>query len=111
MLGVSCSKRASVEGVVRTGPEIYKASGCKTCHGDMGQGNRTGPSLLELDKHFDGKSLTAFLLDPAASIAGNSRLEALDNEYRSTMKPVTYLNAEELEVFSKWLLALPQAAQ
>lgn len=67
------------------GRAAYVSAGCGRCHGSDLSGNRLGPPLTDLARHWDRASLEAFLARPDTVRKGDPRLARLSAAYPAPM--------------------------
>ncbi|MFT5285058.1 MAG: mono/diheme cytochrome c family protein [Planctomycetota bacterium] len=103
-LFVSCgSTEAEAQ---RSGKELYTRYGCSSCHGATGGGGPLGPPLRDSAKYWQQKSLTDFLVDPAEAYKQDERLAALNEAYRTDMRPFSELTRDQLSGIADFVLSL-----
>ena len=89
-----------------SGAEIYRLQNCANCHGEEREGTRRGPPLAGLDEHWTAERLAEYLSDPGATIAGDARLRAMDEDFGSSnMGRYDNLDPEQRRTLAAWLLA------
>jgi mono/diheme cytochrome c family protein len=80
------------------GYAVYRERGCQTCHGADGLGSRMGPSLASARLHYDRASLTTYLQDPDAAIAGDERLLELQARFPRVQMPAVPADLSEADL-------------
>jgi mono/diheme cytochrome c family protein len=63
------------------GWQAYIDLNCAACHGENREGQRSGPKLLGLDRHWDADKLVSYLTDPDAMVTTDKRLAYKAEQY------------------------------
>ena len=63
------------------GWQAYIDLNCASCHGDNREGQRSGPALVGLAKHWTADQLVSYLSDPDAVVKANPRLAYKAEKY------------------------------
>ena len=87
-----------------SGAEIFTVSGCIACHGENRSGTGSGPTLINLQKHWQGADLASYLATPSDWIQQDPRLQKLDDEFGASMPTFDNLNTAERQRLADWLL-------
>jgi mono/diheme cytochrome c family protein len=105
----SCSKPAApaaapdAETIAR-GRKVYETEACAACHGAGRRGSDVAPSLWNLGRHWDEDRLVAFLTDPVAYRARDTRIAEVAARYPADMPAVPTANAERIRALAHYLL-------
>lgn len=84
--------------------QLYAAESCGACHGAERQGSASGPALSGLGRHWTEDTLVAFLRNPPAALATDSRLEKLARRYPAQMAGLPVASDEKLRTLARYLL-------
>lgn len=98
--------------VQSAGWTAYVDLNCASCHGDAREGQRSGPALTSLSKHWNADQLLSYLTDPDAVVKANPRLAYKAEKYAIGMpaasaKSPGYADkarAEKLRALAEYLL-------
>jgi mono/diheme cytochrome c family protein len=85
---------------------------CASCHGDHREGQRSGPPLVGLSKHWTVDSLVDYLTDPDAVVRANPRLAYKAEKYAIGMPSASgkspgyggKARAEKLRALAEYML-------
>ena len=69
------------------GATVYAERGCRVCHGAQREGTRMGPSLLDIERHWNRKTLRSYLANPDSARRADERLRRVDSKYRRFEMP------------------------
>jgi len=89
------------------GPTLFKAQNCVQCHAQDGSGTNLGPTLRGKKTFWTREKLAAYIAKPAATIAGDARLEQQAAKYSLPMVDYPYLTLEQRLALADFVLALP----
>jgi len=105
---IGCAGGGPVEppGEPGSGPWLYVVKACGNCHGQEGQGSKTGPALKELGAHWDEEQLVAYLGDPKSVQAESPRLQVLSGAYPLNMPPAPDADERQLRTLAQHLLGM-----
>lgn len=53
--------------LVAEGEEVFRADGCRVCHGSSGKGTAVGPSLIGIGKKYSAEKLARLIRHPATA--------------------------------------------
>lgn len=70
-----------LDAVQLAGWQAYIDLNCASCHGDDREGQRSGPALIGLAKHWSVDGLVDYLTDPDAVVKANPRLSYKAEKY------------------------------
>lgn len=90
----------------------YMDLNCASCHGDAREGQRSGPALTGLGRHWTADQLVSYLTDPDAMVKANPRLAYKAEKYAIGMPAASAKSpgygdkarAEKLRVLAEYLL-------
>ncbi len=94
------------------GWQAYIDLNCASCHGDNREGQRSGPPLVGLSKHWTVDSLVDYLTDPDAVVKANPRLAYKAEKYAIGMPSASgkspgyggKARAEKLRALAEYML-------
>ncbi|MBP1621228.1 MAG: Cytochrome c [Acidobacteria bacterium] len=89
---------------IERGRRIYATEACAACHGAGRRGSDVAPSLWNLGRHWDEERMVAFLRDPVAYRAHDSRMAEVAARYPADMPAVATGDAGKLRDLAHYLL-------
>ena len=103
-LGSAC-RQAPPPGA--SGETIYILQNCANCHGESLEGTPRGPSLMELNTHWDRSTMAEFFADPVTMAKQDARLSAMVKKYGTGMSTYDNLSQNERLRLADYLLDAP----
>jgi mono/diheme cytochrome c family protein len=98
------------------GWQAYRDLNCAACHGADREGQRSGPALTGLERHWSADELVDYLMDPDAVVKANPRLAFKKEKYAIGMPATSAKSpgygekarAEKLKALAEYLLVAVQ---
>ena len=89
---------------IERGRRTYDAEACAACHGAGRRGSDVAPPLWNLGRHWDEERMVAFLRDPVAYRARDSRMAEVAARYSADMPAVATGDLERIRDLAHYLL-------
>ena len=103
---IACGEKKVPVDQLTTGPELYAGLGCARCHGDAGEGIKTGPPIRNMGRFWEQDTMVAFLKNPESFKQKDPRLMARSESYPIYMPPVTGATDEQLKTLVGFVLEM-----
>ena len=84
---------------------LYVDLGCAKCHGNKGQGLRSGPPLDNLEDRWQEDSLLEYLKDPKGVMEVTPRLKYMAENYPIVMPAFPDTSEEDLRELARFVLS------